>query len=317
MGIGRGYGKLLLFGEHAAVYGYPALGLQLPGYLEVEVRPHGGDYWELPPLDDRASRLIATAIEALPGIVGHEIAPHTLLISGNLPMSVGLGSSAAFCTALLRAVSPDGLARAPAIELWQAAHRLEHVFHGTPSGIDTGLSLMAGSTLIFPNPPGLPSANPVTLPQGWLVVGAVPRSGSTAELVSGIRKRRTEDPVGTEALLKTLGSISQSAGQLEGAQAVDELGKLAGRAQAILQELSLSTPVVDHALGILDRAGASGGKISGAGGGGAFFGVFRDRQQAHLAASGLTEWLASSSPLPTGPYTLVVPLQPAEAARSA
>ncbi len=309
MDIGRGQGKILLFGEHAAVYGYPALGLQLPRYLEVRLVRHDGVRWELPELDERSAGLVARAVDLLPEIVGREIPPYSMTVTGDLPVSIGLGSSAAFCTALLRAVDPDHLAVAPVEELWNAAHALEEVFHGTPSGIDTGVSLLEGSSLFYPEPPGIPSVKAVTLPSGWLVIGAMPRTGSTADLVAGIRERREMDPDGVEGLMKTLGSISESACRLTGAAVLAHLGALANRAQAVLARLDLSTPAVDDALELLRDNGALGGKLSGAGGGGAFFGVFRDEPAARAAAGRLAEWLGSRHPLPTGPFSIVVPLR--------
>jgi len=314
MGVGRGHGKILLFGEHAAVYGYPAIGLQISQYLEVSLTPFGGSRWELPELDERSMGLIAGAIDALPEIVGWDAGPQLMAIAGNLPVSVGLGSSAAFSTALLRAADPDHLAVAPVDELWKAAHALERVFHGTPSGIDTGLSLHPGSSLFSPRPPAIPSARAVTLPAGWLVIGAVPRTGSTADLVGGIRRRHETDPSAIERLMRTLGSISERAGELTesemtDAAALSQLGELADRAQDILAGLDLSTPVVDAALDLLRASGTLGCKLSGAGGGGAFFGVFRDEPSARAAGTALTEWLEARYPLPTGPFSTTLPLR--------
>jgi mevalonate kinase len=309
MVVGRGYGKLLLFGEHAAVYGYPALGLHIPQYLEVQIEPRDGAEWKLPELDSRSSELITRAVGALPQILGRDVPPHSLTIAGNLPMSVGLGSSAAFCTALLRAADPAHLATGPVTELWKAAHELERVFHGTPSGIDTGLSLLEGCSLIYPDPPGIPSAESVMLPAGWLVIGAVPRTGSTAELVAGIRDRRERNPAGTDDLLKDLGSISERAGHVAGESAIEQLGELADQAQALLSGLSLCTPEVEEALLLLGDSGARGGKMSGAGGGGAFFGIFRHEPTAREAARMLTDWLETRHPLPTGPFAVAVGLR--------
>jgi len=109
--------------------------------------------------------------------------------------------------------------------------------------------------------------------------------------------------------MPTLGSISESACRLTGTPALAQLGVLADRAQAILAGLDLSTPAVDGALDLLREAGALGGKLSGAGGGGAFFGIFQDEPAARTAAAVLSEWLESRYPLPTGPFSIVVPLR--------
>ena len=306
MVVGRGYGKLLLFGEHAAVYGYPALGMQVPRFLDLHLTPTNGRGWELQGMDSRSFGLITNAIAAVPGILGRKIPPHSLTISGNLPMSVGLGSSAAFCTALLRATDPERLAKASMPELWKAAHELEHVFHGTPSGIDTGFSLLERPALLYPNPTGIPSVSSVNLPKGWLVVGAMPRTGSTAALIAGIKDRRNRDMAGTESLLERLGSISEEAGRLTGASRIGELGTLACHAHDILSDLSLSTPTMDAALELLHENGSAGAKMSGAGGGGAFFGVFEDEAVARKGGQSLEAWLQANAPLPDGAFVTVV-----------
>jgi mevalonate kinase len=281
VGVGRGYGKLLLFGEHAAVYGYPALGIRLDEYLEVDVEPEDGTCWSVPDLGEREGSLIRAVLARVAG------APRSgsIRIGGTLPTSVGFGSSAAFCTALLRAIE-SAAARDPRM-LWQEAHRLEHVFHGTPSGIDTGLSVYEGASLITPDPHGLPSRVPAHLPRAGLLVGAVRRTASTAELVAAIRRRRETGPAPVDATLARLGELSLLAARRETCPDAATLGRAANEAQVLLAELGLSTPTLDTALAAMDRAGAYGAKLSGAGGGGAFYGVFESVERAEGAAQEL------------------------------
>jgi mevalonate kinase len=290
MGIGRGFGKLLLFGEHAAVYGHPAVGVQLRDYLEVEVRsPRAGGTkavdgavaWRLPQLGQREQQLIRSALAQLPD----DVATGVLEVRGTLPTSVGFGSSAAFCTALLRAT---GIAsRLTARELWDQAHRLERVFHGTPSGIDTGLSVYEGVSLFRPNPPDLPAREAIRLPRATLVVGAVPRTSSTAVLVAGIRALRERDSAWVDATLDRLGELSRIAASAERCPDAAALGEAADEAHGLLSELNLSTPELDLTLSVLRAAGATGGKLSGAGGGGAFYAVYDSPESARLACETL------------------------------
>ena len=146
MGVGRGYGKLLLFGEHAAVYRYPAVGIQLEQSLMVTADT--AKRWSFPQLIPSAYH--QPLVDALAEVLGYEPQPMRLTLSGELPVGVGFGSSAAFCSALLQAVEPDRFSQADRMVLWHAAHRLEHLFHGTPSGIDTGLSIHPGAHALFP-----------------------------------------------------------------------------------------------------------------------------------------------------------------------
>ena len=261
MVVGRGNGKLLLFGEHAAVFGYPSLGLQLPGYLEVRLEPHDGPCWALDDLDQRSSDLINRAIDALPAIPGRDVPVQSMRISGDLPLSVGFGSSAAFCTALLRAVDPRRYQTSSVDTLWNDAHALEHVFHG-----------------------------------------------STASLVEGIRAMRGASPAAMEDKFRRLGSFAETAAGMSGPGTIATVGELAEDAQQILAGLGLSNSALDGALGVLRQAGALGCKLSGAGGGGAFFGVFAGRSTADRARDKLEDWLSRHHPLPEGPFSLVVPM---------
>lgn len=293
MGIGRGAGKLLLFGEHAAVYGYPAMGVALPLEITVETAPAIG--WERPPLPAREGRLIDAAIMALPEAVGHHVEPQRLTITSTLPMSRGFGSSAAFSVALLHAIAARALRKAGpekhAQALWSLANRLETVFHGTPSGIDTGLSVLGGAQAFRPAPPHLPRATAVSLPVCHLVVGWLPRTLGTAELVGGIRERIAEGDRSTQTAMDRLGALSADVvTDIEHrgpALPVGKLGGYARGAQELLRGLGISTPELDDALEILERNGAAGAKLSGGGGGGAFFGVFADGGDAARAAAAL------------------------------
>lgn len=293
MGVGEGHGKLLLFGEHAAVYGYPAVGIALPLSITATLTPALS--WERPPLPAREGGLIDAALTAVSDVLGRQVEPCRLVIESTLPMSRGFGSSAAFSVALIRALEADHTAEtAPHIAtetLWRRAHALERVFHGTPSGIDTGLAVLGGVQAFRPAPPDLPSAWTVALPDCLLVVGSLPRSLGTAELVGGIRTRLDAGDRRTREAMDALGelceTIARAITERGAGMSVGELGEFALKAQSLLAALGTETPELAAALATLRKHGAEGAKLSGAGGGGAFFGVFADSQRAHEAAAAL------------------------------
>lgn len=285
-------GKLLLFGEHAAVYGHPALGVALPSKLTLSLEPC--DTWHIS-LDDEAPAAAVTIDDALPvpGFTDHlqttlsaawgAVAPARIVIRTELPIGSGFGSSAALCVALTRAWAPDGT---DAETIWRVAHAMERFFHGTPSGIDTGLAALGGvQEFRLGGPDSLPHARPRPLPAAVLAVGALPRGHSTRELVAMVRRSRQTDPATTDRHLHRLGELASEASACADAAS---LGALADEAQHRLATLGLSTPELDDALAAARRAGASGAKLSGAGGGGAFYAVCRDTTGADavLAAWG-------------------------------
>ncbi|MGO9310440.1 MAG: mevalonate kinase [Spirochaetia bacterium] len=321
-GVGRSSGKLILFGEHAAVYGHPAVGVSLPEGTTVRFdRPLLAAFqdaarseWELGsiPREDQAGvRAILSRLEnAIPQLASRGRC--AVRIESRVARNVGFGSSAALCGAFARAAlalagAEEAADREPA-KAWALAHDAERIFHGTPSGVDTGLSLLGGTCVLRPRPPGLPEYRRVPSVALHLVVGAVPRRTDCAALIAGLGARLRSGDAAARASVDALGRISAEAAEVlsSGAAEVEEpLGELAGRAMDQLRALSLGTPELDRLLEAARAAGARGGKLSGAGGGGAFFAVAGDRAAAARIASRIRDAAAEAGIALTSSLRLV------------
>ena len=207
---------------------------------------------------------------------------------------MGFGSSAALCVALSAAVAA-WRGEEDQLRIWEWAHRGEKLFHGTPSGIDTGLALLGGLYSFRPNPPELPAAENLKGVALHLVVGAVPRRENAGALIGGLRDKMLGGDENTSTILEGLGKLAERAGEilrgrreLSGEESAPEmLGELAREAQEYLSRLGLNTPELVRLLEQGTAQGALGGKLSGAGGGGAFFLIYPDPQSARRAASAL------------------------------
>ncbi len=340
-GVARG--KLLLFGEHAAVYGYPAIGTALPLETRARFRDQAGRELTAPPWGDGSEHAasltfdlafdlgalsppdrdpVRAALQRLialmrsrpstffqQGVQAETRSPALvkLEIESQVPRSVGLGSSAAVCSAISAAALP-GLAPR---ERWAAANELERQFHGTPSGIDTGLATLGGTLAFRFLGTDLPDAVPVALPAGYLVVAAVPRESSTKELIAGLRRRIEAQGSTPHAALAPLGEIASEVLQgLEDGPAltISRLARHADTAHALLQNWGLSTRLLDAALDHGRSAGALGGKLSGAGGGGAFYLLFADHDRAEHGRDALEAFLRQRiGRVPDAALPLIVP----------
>ncbi len=289
---GTGSAKLILFGEHAVVHGHPAVGLALPDTMQVSLDLSGRQEWTFSGvLEDDVSRV--TAVLGLlekffPAVMRR--GRGLIRIESSIPRGVGFGSSAALSVAFVMAGLSllRGRLRYPfRRSLWRLANQTERLFHGTPSGMDTGLSLLGGMHEFTPSPSGLPRARRIAGPPLYLVIGAVPRRKDTRTLVAEIGERVKRGEVHVARALAGLGRLSRSAVRVLVSRdpgAVLEIGRLAEEAQAVLASLGLSSDSLEELLQAGRDAGAEGGKLSGAGGGGAFFLLARDEDRAHRVA---------------------------------
>lgn len=289
-------GKLLLFGEHSAVFGYPAVGTSIDRGLTIMTTP--AETLSIAIVEDPGDATAAaggTVPEESLAAFGRflagllpEVSPARITVHSDLPISSGFGSSAALCTAIARWARPELSLH----ETWSLAHRIETFFHGTPSGVDTGLTTLGGVLAFrFDAEPGeaarLPEAIPLTSTLPPLVVGSVPRTRTTRELVAAVREALGRHPETVRPVLDRLGGITAAAIEAlrDGDARRDRttmaaLGDLVREARMQLAALPIQSEVVADILDAGQAAGALAGKPSGAGGGGAFYLLCPDGETA-------------------------------------
>ena len=266
----------MLFGEHSAVYGYPAVGIPLPSRTIISIKEGGAGFELGPELEEYRPVLndfriyLRDLFPAAP-----RFTEKTLSITTSVPVGAGLGSSAALCAALSRLLlSRGGAGPDEANAQWKLANDMEKYFHGSPSGIDTGLALSDVPLAFYFKGYGLPQKTPLPSMAFDIIYGWVPRKTPAKELIAGVRKQKDDDPRLVKDILSGLGSLAEeficqiNSGVSNPAK---HAGELADEAHACLSMLGLSDPELDEVLRSAKRAGAKGGKLSGAGGGGAFW----------------------------------------------
>jgi mevalonate kinase len=289
---GTAHGKLLLFGEHAVVYGHPALGITLP--LSTTVTLSSTD---TPRKLDDACQILDRFITHMSDEVQQrwDAPSQNVQITSNVPMGQGFGSSAALTGAAARALlAPDSEAEL----IWQQAHAAERAFHGRPSGVDTTLALAEGLTAFQPQTQGMPISSPLPAGPFTLVVGSLPRKENTKALIAQAHARRQANTEATDHL-EQLGVLAATViDQLpQQRDAAAWLGNRAQAAQARLSALGLSTPELDRLIDSAGEIGATGGKLSGAGGGGAFILFCPDAHVADTVAHSLQRPESTASPV--------------------
>ncbi len=262
-GRGAAGGKAILLGEHAVVYGVPAVAVPVTRLgVTVELSPGGG--WDLQPDAAGHEADLARARDALLGAVGWTGDEPRVRIRSTLPTACGLGSSAAISVALARAVRDAlGLGPDPGAEA-ALAGAAERVFHGNPSGVDVA-TVMAGGPIRFA------AGEAAALPVGgrfdlWIVDTGV--RSRTSEVVGAVAALRDRSPRRFADGLDAIRGATTDGISALAAGSRDALGAAMSAAMDGLRALDVSHPGIEAIVGAAGRAGAVAAKLSGAGRGG-------------------------------------------------
>jgi len=186
-------------------------------------------------------------------------------VASRIPIAMGLGSSAAFAVAVIRALDAYlGLGQDDA-EIDALAFRCEELTHGTPSGVDNHLATF-GQAVRFRRGERVRPLELSAMPP--LVVAASGIRGITREQVAGVRARYERSQSLYEGIFDEMGRIAG-----DGAQALiqgdyERLGELMNVGHGLLNAIGVSHPDLEKMVSIARQSGALGAKLTGAGGGG-------------------------------------------------
>jgi mevalonate kinase len=290
-------GKVILVGEHAVVYGRPAIAVPVWNLLATAtIRNRAAGSGCLLIAQDVGLQIrLVDAPEDLPLALVARLALARLHLPpdpdwqielhSEIPIASGLGSGAALSTALVRAIAVHSQQPiAPAV-VSQLVYASERLYHGTPSGIDNTVVAYGvpiwfvkgeGGTPFFPR-------RPFTL--------AIADSGvaaPTKETVGDVRRAWQADPARYEACFDAIGAIVTAARRALEKGDLAGLGQLFDRNQALLVELGVSSAFLERLIAAARQAGASGAKLSGGGRGGNIIALVQPDMAEAVAAALLT-----------------------------
>ncbi|MFX1288667.1 MAG: mevalonate kinase [Promethearchaeota archaeon] len=279
MGIGRGFGKTILFGEHFVVYGLPAIASALGSYTTAEVKVVKGKGWEVndqrPATSGYTEKKHDEAMQAIKNVIEYmnrDVSCQKLEItfSGDLIAASGVGASAAQATSLARAINENFTLMWDDEKINKAAYEGEKAYHGTPSGIDNTASTYGGLIWFVKNLNG--GKNKIEILNSGkrmpLVIANTGITASTIEVVADVRKLKEANPEKFEKKFNdyyTL-AIKAKVALLEG-DAIS-IGKLMNQNHKLLQEITVSGEVNDKLVETSLKNGALGAKMTGTGRGG-------------------------------------------------
>lgn len=264
-------GKLILFGEHAVVFGEPALSTAINLRTEVFARPHTEWLADGASLDAPKYRYVKAAVRH-----AWQNGPLWLEIRSMIPTGAGLGSSAAVTVASLGALhalrsdfEPPAIAR--------EAFDIEHEVQGRASPIDTTTATAGGGILVRPDEgPDLLwtftrdtrrwSLHRCPLPDLTFVVGHTGISAPTGPLVEEVKKRVDASPKAA-SMIREIGHITMDGVVALQRKDLVAAGALMDRDHELLNALGVGHPMLDR-LVTAARTCSYGAKLTGAGGGG-------------------------------------------------
>jgi mevalonate kinase len=274
-------GKIILFGEHAVVYGRPAIAspvMQVRAYAWVEDSSSPGVWLNAPDID-RSFQLenagdhdpFARAVNVFVERSGLSVLPDlSITVSSTIPMASGMGSGAALAAAVIRALAlhlgKQDLARAQQVSAM--TYEVEKLLHGTPSGIDnTVVSYEKPVYFVRQQPENLIETLSV---EGTFrfVIADSGVTGFTREIVGDVRRQWRLDENRFESLFDTCGHIAKAARKALEDGDSRQLGLLMRENQITLNKMTVSSDVLERLIQAAEGAGALGAKLSGAGRGG-------------------------------------------------
>jgi len=292
--VGSACGKLILLGEHAVVYGVPAIAVGIDRGVRARAVACDDDdepsrlrvpAWGIAVDDRNVDNDLATAFRALLSAVrrdGQVWHPQSVDVRADIPPGGGLGCSAAMGVAIARAIDPA--ADEDAVQRY--AMEWERVFHGNPSGIDAGVAARGGC-VFFRKSDGLEPVR--TRGVLRLCVGDSGRPSSTKVMVDTVARLRLERPRAVVDLFDGIRGLVHSARVAVEMGDAQALGRLMDQNQVLLGKLGVSTDPIERMCSLARGAGALGSKLTGAGGGGSVVALV---SSARVAEQVLAVWRA-------------------------
>jgi len=282
-------GKVYLFGEHAVVYGEPAVPCAIELRAEVTatrresgLRVHAGDLtidgftvkYEGEPsnrpdiavedqLVETGIGYVNEAIEQARDAAGAPEAGFDVTVNSEIPLGAGLGSSAAVAVAAIDAATRELGVDLTSEEIAERAYQVEHtVQDGQASRADTFCSAMGGAVRVEGD-----DCRTIEAPDLPFVIGYDGGAGDTGALVAGVRDLREEYDFAADTV-EAIGDIVRRGEAALAEERIDEIGRLMNFNHGLLSALGVSSRSLDAMVWAARDAGAVGAKLTGAGGGG-------------------------------------------------
>lgn len=278
-------GKLMLFGEHAVVYGKPCIVTSVNQRLSLRVQKNDEPVFLLnaPDVDIKNYSKLMTHLgegEIPKGAKFVEIATRNFFekYSEVIPAEAGIqletiaqfkstfgfGSSSASAVCTIKALSELFEIKLTEKQIFDLANKTVLDIQGLGSGFDLAAAIYGG-ILYFVT--GGKTIQPLVISHLPLIVGYTGVKADTATIIKEVKARFEEKPQELNKIYEGIGIIVKKAKTAFAKKDFKQLGELMNANQKYLEELGVSTNKLSSMINAARNAGAHGAKLSGAGGG--------------------------------------------------
>jgi mevalonate kinase len=274
MNSGKGYGKTILFGEHFVVHGAPAIAAPLNLKTTAEIKKIKEKKISIN--DDLQKKEIEykenseEKLNKILKIIFNEIKINPanqsmkIKLKTNLPLTGGVGSSAALSAALANAMNKYFKKKYSVEKINSIAFESEKFFHGNPSGVDNSVAVY-GTAIYFKKPNYLKKIKIKPLP---LIIANSNMPRNTVKAVAEVKKLKEKNEKKFEEIMKKSVEITEKSVKELKKGNKKEIGNLMNQNQELLKKINVSNKTLEKMISIALNNEALGAKITGAGCGG-------------------------------------------------